>query len=146
MRAKQDSQGFAKLTNECATPPTKLYSPFNIYLESSSRDAKRKQALQRNKAVLLGELDGGQPNGLAGGHFNISMELECDQQPMDVSMRESETPAKVRIALQHKKHLMQANKFTFDSPTGRLRETVRDVERFQQCIEDISKAIKARGH
>lgn len=157
MRAKHDSQAFGRLTNESATPPTKLYSPFNIYLDSGggggggSKDAKRKQTLDRNRPMHF-------------GHFNNSMEMDCDQaeaegegegegeldgRPNDNNhenqvARDLETPAKRRIALQHKRHLIQANKFTFDSPTGRLRETVRDVEQFQQCIEDISKAIKAR--
>lgn len=55
-----------------------------------------------------------------------------------------EVTPKQRVASQHKKHLVQASKFIFDSPAGRLKETVKDVERFQQCIEDISKAIRAR--
>lgn len=50
-----------------------------------------------------------------------------------------ETP-KRRVALQHKKHV--SNKFMFDSPTGRFKDTVKDVENFQQCIENISQAIK----
>lgn len=62
---------------------------------------------------------------------------------IDNKHQQQKTP-KQRIALRHKKHLMQANKFTFDSPSGKLRETVKDVEQFQQCIEDISKAIRAR--
>lgn len=66
------------------------------------------------------------------------------QSVVDVSMEIEEESPKNRIALRHKKHLLHANKFAFDSPTGRLRETVKDVEQFQQCIEDISKAIRAR--
>lgn len=56
---------------------------------------------------------------------------------------ETATP-KHRVVSQHRRHLLQANRFTFDSPAGRLRETVKDVEHFQQCIEDISKAIRSR--
>lgn len=63
---------------------------------------------------------------------------------MSVDDEVGEATPKHRVALQHKRHLLQANKFTFDSPAGRLRETVKDVEHFQQCIEDISKAIRAR--
>lgn len=64
--------------------------------------------------------------------------------PVVIENKQKTTP-KQRIALQHKKHLMQANKFAFDSPTGKFRETVKDVEQFQQCIEDISQAIRSQA-
>lgn len=35
MKARQQSQAFAKLDEEVATPPSKLYSPFNIYTPES---------------------------------------------------------------------------------------------------------------
>lgn len=151
MRAKHDSQAFSKLTNELATPPTKLYSPFNIYLDSCSKDSKRKVHMDKNRAdrdLSLLAVAGSASSNISGGggHFNCSMEIDCDDEMLEDinNARHFETPAKRRIALQHKKHLIQANKFTFDSPTGRFKETVKDVEQFQQCIEDISKAIRAR--
>jgi len=118
MKARQESKAFSKLTNELATPPTKLYSPFNIYTDSSVKASK-----SRRKLVL---------NGNKG------------DKDKDCSMSSADETPKSRIVLRHKRHLMQANRFTFDSPTGRLRETVKDVERFQQCIEDISDAIRSR--
>lgn len=109
LRAKHDSHSFAKLTCDdgAATPPTKLYSPFNIYTPDG--DCKKKQHGKSKKA---------------------SNDEETKMTP------------KNRVAMQHKRHL--TNKFAFDSPTGRVREGVQDVERFQQCIERISDAIKHR--
>lgn len=173
MKARHESKSFAKLTNELATPPTKLYSPFNIYTPSCSEDgncngsesatktkdpskaAKRNNRLTKKRAMVnklalensmndsgldcsmaLTSPTSSTPNGPGEGAAAV------DQPSMTVHGR---TP-KARIAWRHKRHLMQENAFaSFASPTGRLRETVRDVEQFQQCIEDISVAIRARG-
>lgn len=35
MKARHQSKAFAKLDEEVATPPSKLYSPFNIYTPES---------------------------------------------------------------------------------------------------------------
>lgn len=126
MKAKQNSQSFAKLTNELATPPTKLYSPFNFCTSPRS---------QR-------QLD---------GSFTIQhiSDEQCIDKQLQIKTIESNKNAsgntKDRIANKHKRHLI--NQFAIDSPTGRFRETVRDVEKFQQCIEEISEAIyKTRDH
>lgn len=150
MKARQDGQAFIRLTNELATPPAKLYSPFNILdtpenrLESTRRDTRARRKLENSLSpTSLGtrssladrtdlSLDKLSKND-SSGFIDCSFETES----------KSTTP-KERIALQHKKHLMQANKFAFDSPTGKLRETVKDVEHFQECIEAISKAIESR--
>lgn len=60
------------------------------------------------------------------------------------SFNQTDQTPKRRVALQHKKHV--TNKFSFESPTGKFKDTVKDVENFQQCIEDISKAIKSRDN
>lgn len=142
MKAKQESQAFTKLTNELATPPTKLYSPFNIYTPDKDNDktneSKSRRMLQLSKS---GSKVTTRSSSLNNNLFNAGssmVNIEGKQQ-----QQQEKTP-KQRIALQHKKHLMQTNNFTFDSPTGKFRETVKDVEQFQQCIEDISQAIRAR--
>lgn len=130
IKAKQESKAFTKLTNE-ATPSTKLYSPFNIYTTPTSDTPKKEvKSTTATKSKAKRKLS-----------------LKKKQSPDETTTNpdDSVRTPKMRIALQHKKHLMQANKFAFDSPTGRLRETVKDVEQFQQCIEDISEAIRARG-
>lgn len=119
IKARHESKAFNRLTNDLASPQnspsTPLYSPFNIYTpDNCKKDSKARKKLNLDKQL----------NGSMTTEFN-------------------ETP-KNRIALRHKKHLMLANKFTFDSPTGKLKETIKDVEHFQQCIEDISKAIRDR--
>jgi hypothetical protein len=173
LRAKHESKSFGKLTNELTTPPTKLYSPFNIYTPGSSGSgkgatastpsAKTKDSKSARRSKLSKKRE--KANKLALEHSMTTMNDSCldcsltltptstapatsnesvgaDRQSMTAQGR---TP-KDRIALRHKKHLMQANTFaSFASPTGRLRETVKDVEQFQQCIEDISMAIRARG-
>lgn len=129
MRAKQNRQAFAKLTNELATPPTKLYSPFNFY------NTPRQQCRQQQQ-----QLD---------GSFTIEEDVEeeekeerekgANKKKVKSSKYVAKSSPKDRIASKHKRHLI--NQFAIDSPTGRLRETVRDVEKFQQCIEEISEAI-----
>lgn len=128
MKARQERQAFGKLTNEVTSPPTKLYSPFNIYTDSASKPRKEPTAKSKRK------LDMTDTNKRSG-----EFDQNCSMMSVD------EVTPKHRVALQHKKHLLHANKFTFDSPTGRLRESVKDVEHFQQCIEDISKAIRDRN-
>lgn len=74
-----------------------------------------------------------------------SGQASMNSSPMVIENKQNKQTPKQRIALQHKKHLTHANKFTFDSPTGKFRETVKDVEQFQQCIEDISQAIRSKA-
>lgn len=127
MKAKQDNQGFSKLSSDLQTPPTKLYSPFNIYENSVTKSTNQGSVTRaRSKRKMI----------LNGNESRISLEPETD-----ISFLDS---PKDRIALRHKKHLTQATKFAFDSPTGRLRESVKDVEHLQQCIEEISHAIRAK--
>lgn len=189
IKAKQDNKAFTKLTNEAATPPTKLYSPFNIYTpncsgileeeegEISELDAANPRRVQLNrkaKSKRKLSLTQGQgkkrtkakaqlqqrPTGssldstsesIEDSGFNGSLSLsgrgdESMTTNYDQKTENREETPKGRISHRHKRHLMQVNKFAnFESPAGRLRETVKDVERFQQCIEDISSAIRARG-
>lgn len=154
IKAKRESKAFAKLTNEISTPDTtKLYSPFNIYTPSASkepkqqqqqlRDMKAKRTLNLNKSFTKTKLAKSNDSGNCSATSNASDQDNCSGGQSGATL--ARTP-KNRIALRHKRHLFEAsNKFTFDSPTGRLRETVKEVEQFQQCIEDISKAIRARG-
>lgn len=132
MKAKHGSQAFTRLNNELATPPTKLYSPFNIYTPDSTVSNKRERGQQ------------GYENNFHTPAKDTDDACRTPKNGSKTSEQDTAVTVKGRIAFRHKKHLMQANKFTFDSPTGRLRETVKDVEHFQQCIEDISQAIKAR--
>lgn len=128
MKAKQNSQAFVKLNNELTTPPIKLYSPFNIYTPDNNNKTTSKKDPKSKRKLNLGE-------NTAGDCSMTDVERHADDKP---------TP-KTRIALQHKKHLaLKANQFSFESPTGKLRDTVKDVELFQQCIEEISKAIHSR--
>lgn len=85
MKAKHESQAFARLTAELETPPTKLYSPFNIN-DSCPKESRSKRNLSKRQQAL-----------------------EEGDVSMSVEETEEETP-KRRVALQHKKHLMQANK------------------------------------
>ena len=141
-RAKRDNQEFEKLTNESmATPETKLYSPFNIYTpgqkigsESKSPANTTKRGPKKSKKRLY--LDGDEKDDATNDSGKAGK--------LGKSEVNSMKNLKSKIALRHKKHLMQSNKLSFDSPTGRFRETVKDVEQLQQCIEDISEAIKAR--
>lgn len=131
MKARHESQAFAKLTNELTSPPTRLYSPFNIYTDSASKPKREQTRTSKRKLNLT-------------GNKQVS-KTPSDQNCSMMSVDEvGEVTPKHRVASQHKKHLLQTSKFVFDSPAGRLRETVKDVERFQQCIEDISNAIRTR--
>lgn len=123
LRAKHESRAFAKFTNELTTP-----SPGAKQLQQPAVNTD-KELKSKRKLSLLGN--------------KKSKSIVKNENDLTEKVPSSLTP-KGRIALQHKKHLMHANKFAFDSPTGRLRETVKEVEQFQQCIEDISKAIKSR--
>lgn len=143
MKAKHESRAFEKLTDELITPPTKLYSPFNIYNTPGSAVKKaneRKEKLKSKRRLNLSKNNKQSPIDKKNDSGNYSM---ADQN--NGGSGGNKRSPKGRISLQHKKHLIQANKFAFDSPTGRLRETVKDVEHFQQCIEDISKAIRERN-
>lgn len=145
MKAKHESQAFSKLTNELQTPPTKLYSPFNIYTDSCTKTApesakKGQQATTRSKRKLNLIL---QRTKRLERRPTVDLDSSIEPDRSLDSQMTSETP-KCRIALRHKKHLTQAQQFTFDSPTGRFKETVKDVEHLQQCIEKISQAIRLR--
>lgn len=141
LKAKRENQEFEKLTNESMTTPSvKLYSPFNIYTPSLKSEKKGTNLAKRKEAKLAKKrlnLSGNENVVLNQGSNSGSADKEASPT--------TNKSLKSKIALRHKKHLMQANKFAFDSPTGRLRETVKDVEQLQQCIEDISVAIKARS-
>lgn len=146
--SRRDGQAFIKLTNELATPPAKLYSPFNITdtpenrLGSSSQTADRKVTRRKldnclsTTSVSSAITDQSRSTKLSSDSSGF---IDCSFDSISTA-----TSPKERIALQHKKHLINANKFAFDSPTGKLRETVKDVERFQLCIEAISKAIESK--
>lgn len=127
MKAKRDSQAFSRFTNELATPPTKLYSPFNIYNTPETKAQLRQQQQKLNQHSI--ESKKSLAKGAATNQMNCnSITTVC-------------TP-KERIARRHKRQLK--NHFDVNSPTGRFREGIRDVEHFQQCIEDISEAIRVR--
>jgi len=145
LKARRDNQEFEQLTNESmtsATPDVKLYSPFTIdtpSLDSEnkiSKRARRKDTKSKRRLNLIG--DQNQTENLPGADATKTENATSSNLASNKSL-------KTKIALRHKKHLMQTSKSVFESPTGRLRETVRDVEQLQKCIEDISQAIKARG-
>lgn len=148
MKARQERQTFVRLTNELSTPPAKLYSPFNIVdtpenrLESTRAGAETRGARRKLENSLsitsmsTSATDRSESTKLSSDSSGF---IDCSLS----SVSPASTP-KERVALQHKRHLMHANKFAFDSPTGRLRETVKEVEHFQECIEAISKAIESR--
>lgn len=172
MKARHESKAFARLTNELATPNAKLANPKSDVLErtkakaenqnktkDSKKAAKNKLKSRKNKtnervnkpsepecsslATATTQDDSGQGCSVTIATSCNQSDERHDNNKNDLSL--DKTP-KDRIALRHKKHLLHANTFAaFDSPAGRLRETVKDVEQFQQCIEDISAAIRARG-
>lgn len=138
LRARQDRQAFCKLNEELMTPPSKLYSPFNItdsFTDNLGDSAGKVEVGRRSRRL--------RNSSACDDSFEST---PSTKQSIDSSHSHNQTP-KDRIALQHKKHLMNENQFNnFVSPTGKLRETVKDVEHFQQCIEDISKAIRERAN
>lgn len=143
LKAKRKNQEFEKLTDESMTSfDSKLYSPFNIYSSSVKKgeNPTKKKEAKRSKKKL--DLDGHENDDVT---MNQPAGSKLDDKETDkVEANNKRSFLKSKIALKHKNHLMNANKFTFNSPTGRLRQVVNDVAKMQQCIEDISEAIRER--